>query len=173
MSEPMLISEKYLSLNQELHDQGSYGRKGDKWTARVVQLIDQFKPDTVLDYGCGQGALSRSLDREIAEYDPAIEGKNSMPTTADLVICTDVLEHIEPELLDNVLDHLKKVTKVALFAVVCTRPAKKVLADGRNAHLIVEPWEFWKCKLAERFTIGETRIHQKEVEVILHAKAGS
>lgn len=121
----MLISERYLSLNKDLHDQGSYGRKGDKWTARVKQLLDQFKPDTVLDYGCGQGALSRSLDRHIAEYDPAIEGKNSLPAPADLVICTDVLEHIEPELLDNVLDHLKKVTHMALFAVICTRPAKK------------------------------------------------
>ena len=136
----------------------------------MVQLLDQFKPTTVLDYGCGQGALGRSLDREIAEYDPAIEGKSTMPAPADLVICTDVLEHIEPDLLDNVLDHLRDLTKSALFAVICTRPAKKFLADGRNAHLIVEPWEFWKQKLSERFTLMETKIHHKEIEVILSAK---
>ena len=166
----MLISSSYLSLNKTLHDQGSYGRKGDKWTSRVLELIDQFKPETILDYGCGQGALGRSLNQQIAEYDPAIAGKNMLPDPADLVICTDVMEHIEPELLDNVLDHLRSVTRQVLFAVICTRPAKKFLADGRNAHLIVEPWEFWESKLACRFTILHTDIHQKEIEVLLRVK---
>lgn len=166
----MLISDAYRSLNQDLHEQGSYGRKGDKWTQRVNEMIGQYEPRTVLAYGCGQGALGRSLDIEIAEYDPAIAGKTGMPAPADLVVCTDVLEHIEPELLDNVLDHLRDLTKQALFAVVCTRPAKKFLADGRNAHLIVEPWEFWESKLSERFKIVETIVHHKEIEVVLEAK---
>jgi 2-polyprenyl-3-methyl-5-hydroxy-6-metoxy-1,4-benzoquinol methylase len=120
-----------------------------------------------LDYGCGQGALGRALNQEISEYDPAIAGKDSSPQPADLVICTDVLEHIEPECLESVLDHLKSLTKEALFAVISTRPAKKTLADGRNAHLIIEPWSFWEEKLARRFRVEERAIHHKEVEVLL------
>ena len=163
----MLISDAYRQLNRHLHDQGSYGRKGDKWAERVKGLIEERQPATVLDYGCGQGALGRALDRPIAEYDPAISGKDMMPEPADLVVCTDVLEHIEPECLDAVLDDLQRVTKACLFAVVSTRPAKKFLSDGRNAHLIVEPWEYWQEKLSRRFRISETKIYHKEVEVVL------
>lgn len=166
----MLITDEYRRLNQELHHLGSYGRKGDKWKQRVIDLIEQYKPATILDYGCGQGALGRSLERNISEYDPAIPGKDAMPEPADLVICTDVLEHIEPDLLDSVLEHLQSVTVSHLFAVICTRPAKKFLPDGRNAHLIVEPWSFWKERLEKRFRILECVPHGKEVEVLLAAR---
>jgi 2-polyprenyl-3-methyl-5-hydroxy-6-metoxy-1,4-benzoquinol methylase len=161
------ISEQYRALNKDLHLQGSYGRKGDKWVDRVTDLVARFQPETILDYGCGQGALGRALNIPIAEYDPAIEGKDSQPAPADLVVCTDVLEHIEPDYLDTVLDDLKRVSKVCLFAVISTRPAKKFLADGRNAHLIVEPWTFWNEKLSERFIVDSHVHHGKEVEVIL------
>jgi 2-polyprenyl-3-methyl-5-hydroxy-6-metoxy-1,4-benzoquinol methylase len=166
----MLITDSYRELNKDLHAQGMYGRKGDKWTAKVASLIEQFKPRCILDYGCGQGALGRALGVQVAEYDPAIPGKDKEPEPADLVICTDVLEHIEPECLDAVLDHLRGLTKSVLFAVVSTRPAKKFLSDGRNAHLIVEPWTFWQEKLSSRFDIGQTTVHHKEVEVELHAR---
>lgn len=163
----MTISEQYRKLNKDLHEQGSYGRKGDKWTGRVRELIQQYEPGTILDYGCGQGALGRALGMPIQEYDPAIEGKDKPPTKADLVVCTDVLEHIEPEQLDAVLNDLHRVTGKCLFAVISTRPAKKVLADGRNAHLIVEDWSFWEQRLSSRFQIGERSENHKEVDVVL------
>lgn len=163
----MLISDQYRRLNRALHDEGSYGRKGDKWAARVQQLIERFEPRDILDYGCGQGALGRALDRTIREYDPAIAGKDARPEPADLVVCTDVLEHVEPECLDGVLDELQRLTRVCLFAVVSTRPAKKFLADGRNAHLIIEPWSFWEEKLASRFRVSETSANHKEVAAVL------
>lgn len=48
------------------------------------------------------------------------------------VYMTGVLEHIEPECLEQVLDHLQRLTrKIALLNIV-TRPANKVLADGHN-----------------------------------------
>jgi len=166
----MLISEAYLSLNENLHKSDNYGSKGDKWSSKVKELIESLQPSSILDYGCGKGALARSLQVKIAEYDPAIEGKQSLPSPASLVICTDVLEHIEPELLNDVLDHLEELTQIALFAVICTRPAKKVLADGRNAHLIVEDWSFWEKQLSKRFKIKDVKIHGKELEVLLFSR---
>jgi hypothetical protein len=166
----VLITDSYRRLNEALHSQGSYGWKGDKWALRVQKLIARFRPASILDYGCGQGALGRALGRPIQEYDPAVAGKQAKPIAADLVVCTDVLEHVEPACLDEVLDHLQMLTKVCLFAVVSTRPAKKFLADGRNAHLIVEPWAFWESKLAARWRIDSTVVHHKEVEVLLLRK---
>jgi hypothetical protein len=163
----MLISEAYRSLNQDLHAQGSFGRYGDKWAERVRGLIAELRPATVLDYGCGQGTLKRALDFPIIEYDPAIPGKDTLPQPADLVICTDVLEHVEPDCLQSVLDHLMDLTKGHLFAVISTRPASKLLADGRNAHLIVEPWSFWRDQLSRRFVLTQQVEHQDEVEILL------
>jgi hypothetical protein len=65
----------------------------------------------------------------------------------------DVLEHIEPDCLDDVLDDLKRVTKGIGFFTVACGPAAKVLPDGRNAHLIQEPPEWWLPKLLERFDL--------------------
>jgi len=69
------------------------------------------------------------------------------------VTCIDVLEHIEPELLENVLDDLQRVVdKYGLFTIH-TGPAQKILPDGRNAHLIQQPLAWWSEKLIKRFTI--------------------
>jgi hypothetical protein len=65
----------------------------------------------------------------------------------------DVLEHIEPEYVDAVFDHLEDLTEVVLFATIHTVPAKKELSDGRNAHLTVQPMEWWLPKFLERFSI--------------------
>jgi 2-polyprenyl-3-methyl-5-hydroxy-6-metoxy-1,4-benzoquinol methylase len=163
----MLISDDYRQLNRDLHAGGLYGHRGDKWLEAGQFLVQRFNPETILDYGCGQGALGRGLGRPIAEYDPAIAGKEALPEPADLVICTDVIEHIEPELIDGVLDHLQSLTQTCLFAVISTRPANKFLADGRNAHLIVEPWDWWREKVVRRFHIAKQVVEPTQVKLVL------
>jgi len=37
------------------------------------------------------------------------------------------------------------------FLVIATRPAAKKLADGRNAHLIVEPASWWLPRLTSHW----------------------
>jgi hypothetical protein len=148
-----LISADYLKTQRALHAAPrGYGGKGAKWAAAVAELARQFRAASVLDYGCGQGSLAIALRAaplglEVREYDPAIPGKNAMPAPADLVVCTDVLEHIEPELLDNVLRHLGDLANTVVFAVIATRPASKTLADGRNAHLTIEDAAWWTRRL--------------------------
>ena len=157
-----LISDGYRSLNQRLHQGGQFGFRGDRWAPPVRRIAHEHGLVDVLDYGCGQGALKKALGPswwrlrrglDVREYDPAIAGKDAAPAPADLVVCTDVLEHVEPVLLENVLDHVKSLTRQLLFIVVATRPAKKTLEDGRNAHLIVEPDAWWRDRLERRFTI--------------------
>lgn len=73
------------------------------------------------------------------------------PTQHDLVVCSDVLEHIEMECLIDVIADLRSLTKKVLFVDVATRPAKKVLADGRNAHLIQKDGAWWLTELMPYF----------------------
>lgn len=70
-----------------------------------------------------------------------------------MVVCIDVLEHIEPDCLEAVLDDLKRVTASFGIFTVATGPAKKVLADGRNAHLIQQDPEWWMMKIFARFVV--------------------
>jgi len=150
----MLISPEYVALNAEHHRiVQSYGAIGGN-SANLVYLADQMRTRDILDYGCGKGNLARHMPWPIKEYDPAIPGKNAAPEPADIVICRDVLEHVEPECLNAVLADLSRcVKRIGLFSTV-TGPSWDVLPDGRNAHLIQRPWEWWKEKLSAHFSVG-------------------
>jgi hypothetical protein len=52
-----------------------------------------------------------------------------------------------------VLDDLLMLTGKWGFFTVHTGPAKKVLSDGRNAHLIQKPAEWWLPKITQRWDL--------------------
>lgn len=168
----MLISAEYRALNAQLHDsQPDYGVTSSIWAQQVAQLSEQIKSRDILDYGCGKGMLKHALGWPIREYDPAIPEKSASPQPADFVVCTDVLEHIEPSCLDAVLDDLQMLTKKIAFLNVATRPARKILPDGRNAHLIQEQLPFWLPKFWARFTLLVVRNAPGEFNLIVAAKS--
>lgn len=152
-----LISKDYREQNRLLHEQRpDYGTSGSQWAPYIDHLVSSERYDTVLDYGCGKGLLAQELAKRgkaIAEYDPAIPGKDATPEPAELVCCTDVLEHIEPVHINAVMRDLKRVTKRKLFFNISTRPATKNLPDGRNAHLIVQGPDWWRARLSDWFHI--------------------
>jgi hypothetical protein len=65
------------------------------------------------------------------------------PTTVECVFSNDVLEHIEPEYLNQVLDHINQLSTKYVWLRIDTKPARKRLSDGRNAHLILEDQTWW------------------------------
>lgn len=152
MAEQVLISPGYTEQNTKLHQsRRDYGVIGGRWVKKAVEICKRHGYATVLDYGCGKGTFAHSAPdwMTVYEYDPAIEGKET-PKTAELIICTDVLEHVEPEFLDAVLAHIESLGERALF-VISTTPSNKTLPDGRNAHLIIETDDWWHDRLAEHF----------------------
>jgi hypothetical protein len=165
----MLITDHYRELNRRLHAGGRFGRYGDKWAAQVRDLARHEGITDLLDYGCGQGALRKAL----AEHAPELQVReyDTPPEPADLVVCTDVIEHIEPELLVNVLDDLQRLSRRRLFAVVSTRLAAKVLEDGRNAHLIVQPESAWRPVFEARFEVVDWQSRGDEFAVVLAPRA--
>lgn len=155
-----LISPEYKRLNAKKHsDDANFGTRGTKHVAAIVSLLQGYGINNFLDYGCGKNELAESFPAEakytIQSYDPCIEKHSKRPEAADLLVCTDVLEHVEPEYLDNVLADIASLTKQYAYFNISTEPAMKTLADGRNAHLIVQPWQCWAEKLREHFTLIE------------------
>lgn len=152
-----LISDEYLAQNAQLHKQNArFGAKGHKWADRVIECVKESGVGSYLDYGCGKGQLADAvLSRlhrsvSVSRYDPVTNPER--PAPAAFVTCMDVLEHIEPELLDNVLADLRSLTRVRGMFVISLVPSDKKLPDGRNAHLIVETDDWWLDRLHKHFS---------------------
>lgn len=155
----MLISEAYREMQRKLHENPNYGMASVTYGPVFAELIRQLGVKELLDYGAGKGRLAEVLRQhiqtplEIHHYDPAVPEWSAAPQPCELVVCFDVLEHIEPDLLENVLDDLKRVTIRHGIFTVHTQAAMKVLPDGRNAHLIQQPPQWWLPKITERFEL--------------------
>lgn len=159
------ISEDYLRLQTELHRNPNYGVASLSFAPIVANVIKELRARTVADYGAGKQNLLVGLKKAGVNleayypYDPVFPDYGP-PKSADLVCCIDVLEHIEPAKLDNVLEELARITTRFGFYSIHMGPAAKVLADGRNAHLIQQPASWWLPRLSQHFEIIHLQRHQ-------------
>ena len=149
----MKYTPEYEALQRQLHAQGQYGVSGHRYAEYVMRLADNLKTRDILDYACGQATLQKSIPYPIQNYDPFIPEYSKPPKPAAIVVCTDVMEHIEPDCLDDVLTDLQSLTNGILMLQIATRPAKKFLADGRNAHLIQENINWWIPRIMKYFDL--------------------
>jgi hypothetical protein len=178
MSEAILISEDYRKMQQQLHENPDYGVASVVYASLVAQVIEGVGAQEMLDYGAGKGRLGITLKEHlksplsIRHYDPAIPAWSARPEPCGFVACIDVLEHIEPALLDHVLDDLQRVTAHVGIFTVHTGAAKKVLPDGRNAHLIQEPPAWWLPKFLARFELMTFNRMQQGFWVVVDRKQG-
>lgn len=156
-----LISPEYLDQLHKMraaNHRPNWGNGGQKHVEPLLRIIEEYNPKSVLDYGCGHwtilSVLSLKLGTKIPKlggYDPGIPSRATLPEPADLVFSTDVLEHIEPDKLESVLDHIRTLTLRVAYLNVHTSKATAILPDGRNAHLIQQPREWWQAKFESRF----------------------
>ena len=160
-----VISEEQRKLNKALHenrkdfgsrDDGS-GLAGNLPTA-LKRMNDFGACNSVLDYGTGKGKLVERLKRELPDsinimgYDPAVEEWKEKPNEpVDILVSLDVLEHIEMQSIDAVLKDIARLTKNFCYLVIDLQPAIKKLADGRNAHILLAPPEWWVTRVSQLF----------------------
>lgn len=167
-----LITPTYTALNKQLHrERPDYGSYGHRHIESVSGLVRVFEIRSLLDYGCGKGTLLEKLRLPFARgYDPAIPGMNLDPKPAELVVCTDVLEHVEPDCLEAVLEHLAALTQRVLFVNIALTPAKKSLPDGRNAHLSLHTANWWLRKCLQWWQIDCCRATDSEFEAVFRVE---
>lgn len=127
----------------------------------IKSMIDRTGSKTLLDYGSGKGQSYEQKDIEIAGttapsikeywgldqihcYDPGYEPFSQLPTEQfDVVISTDVLEHITEPDLPWILDEMFGFARRAVFANIACYPARKNLPNGQNAHCTVRSPDWW------------------------------
>ena len=154
----MLYSPEYLELQKLLHQNPNYGTASIEFAPLVIEIAARFGIQSISDYGAGKCRLEKKMvalgktNFIYYPYDPVFP-EYGKPREADLVCCIDVLEHIEPPYLKNVLQDLSKITTNFGFFTIHTGPANKHLSDGRNAHLIQKPLSWWVPKICNLFEI--------------------
>lgn len=168
-----MISPEYLEQNRLLHERPTYGAGGDQWMDMIEKLIVRNAVRSLLDYGAGKGRLKKRIERRfpfipVQNYDPVTFPGDPVP--ADMLVCTDVLEHIEPECLDEVLTHMSLLTGKLGFLVIATRPAQKNLPDGRNAHLIQQPSDWWRPRIEALWNVSRWESSEKEIVLTVYPR---
>lgn len=160
-----------LVLNRDMHEHGT--RRGSKsavdtfagkslgdHVARVATLVRDYQAQTILDYGSGKAQLYEPFPGEAANsrfktmyawggarvtcYDPGYAPfSGPIAEQYDGVISTDVLEHIADDDIPWVFDELFRHARRFVFAVAASFVASKILPNGENAHVTLQPASWW------------------------------
>jgi hypothetical protein len=148
-----MISNDYKLILESLNGKENFGKR-KSLPKHLDIIVNKLHPKSILDFGCGKGSLVSTLqkqypDKTIFGYDPGNnQFKNLIHGKVDLLISTDVLEHVEPEFLDATLLTLKDKSKF-FYHLIALSPSKVILPDGRNAHLIIQSKDWWITKFVQ------------------------
>lgn len=152
----------------------SYGASSQKIFNIVLQVINQYKPNTILDYGCGRSRLldmiSEQIDVNIFKYDPVFEMYSQLPKQkVDFVICTDVLQHVpELELFDNLFE-ISQLGDKCFFKIKCS-DHPTCLPNGEPTNCTVHDKQWWKNFLYKYYSSIEEIFCSDSSSVIFLAK---
>jgi SAM-dependent methyltransferase len=149
---------------------------GEQVVETFVQVAAPAAGARIVDLGCGSGRASlklasscrmdvtmvdfagNCLDDEVAAALAAgahalrfVEADltKPLPVTAQFGFCTDVMEHIPEDKVDDVLDNCLAAAEHVFFQI-CTVEDGFGKAIGHPLHLTVRPHEWWREQLERR-----------------------
>ena len=138
----------------------------------AIKIFEENKLTSISDYGAGKCNLQKKLiqlglkDFDYFPYDPVFPEYGS-PKKANLVCCIDVLEHIEESFIENVINELRNITDKLAYFTIALKPAGKILKDGRNAHILLKPEDWWLNLIKSKFNFKEINKHPKRLKLLL------
>ena len=147
----MLISRKHRKLYQDFYEQrGAIPARPNQWLVRIEDIAEQVGAKTVIDYGSGPSRSLSAFSRlKVVDYDPGVDECSHLPgCQADLVVSIHALEHIEPECIDTVIDHMIGLARKAVLVVVSCQESTKLLPDGSAWHSFVKDAHWWSVRLS-------------------------
>lgn len=145
-----------LEMYRQIHESESYGETSAEFLPDVMrELAKNENIKRILDFGCGRSDLLAYCfgdgKRKLFKYDPAIPKYQTMPSeNMDLVLCNDVMEHIYKADLVETLQLIKSKSNNVFFSI-STKPARKRLPNGMNAHVNIMPKEWWAHVIKKTF----------------------
>jgi SAM-dependent methyltransferase len=147
-----------------VYDEAFYAavRRGAKESAQVLApfLFETFKPNSVIDVGCGEGlwgAEFESLGADVLGIDTGdveplisrIEHDLEVPLlvlpdegTFDVALCLEVAEHLTPGRAETFVEDLCNLAPIVIFSAA-------IPGQGGTGHLN-EQWPSYWCDLFEQ-----------------------
>jgi hypothetical protein len=167
-----MISKEYRDQLRGLHEaQSTWGNGPRGHILRISKWIYDTKITELLDYGCGKGKnIPHMLPISIVNYDPGVPQWDVDPRVCRHLMCMDVLEHIEPEHLDNVLTHIASKFTVSALMSISLAESRDILPDGRNAHILIRPATWWIDTLQRYFTLNTVEFKSNVILVFITPK---
>jgi len=155
-----LMTLEYKEALLDIHRKAEWGNTAGKYAGdSIVNLLNAYPEiQTILDYGCGEGSLKTHIedagitDKDWTLYDPGMDKFQNLPTGKfDLVITTDVLEHVEEIMLNSVLKHLQSMTGKFLYSeIACYFCGAKFPSGpyiGQDLHINLKAPDMWAQRL--------------------------
>ena len=139
---------------------------GELFASRFVQIADPKLTDVIVDFGCGTGRGGKKIaeltrcEVQLVDFaDNCRDEGNDLPfTRADLTkpigvsgnigYCTDVMEHIPPEDVSDVIRNIMDCVDSCYFKIALFDDSMGKLI-GHPLHLSVFPSEWWQSKFSE------------------------
>lgn len=154
----MRYEEEY----KRLHTSGVFaGYSLLHFADNIYNMIKDTGSYTVLDYGSGKGYQysKKKIDLywgvEVDCYDPGYEPFNTLPNKMyDGVVCTEVMEHIPEDEIDNAMYNIFARANKFVFLSVSLVPAAKTFTNGDNVHVTLKTKEWWNEKIDRHNTKG-------------------
>jgi hypothetical protein len=134
----------------------------------LYNIINKNNCKTLLDYGCGKAipyskkeCKSIGLKKPVQElcnldsfdlYDPAYPKYDKLSKKKyDIVVCTDVMEHIAEQDIDyvlkDILEHSKKTVFLNISCQLALKHFKEGKFKGKNVHVSVFNGHWWSNKI--------------------------
>ena len=157
------MNKKYLEQYKLLYKiKPKYGASSVKFFDILYSMLEKEKDNIiyVLDYVCGRSPLLKMLQEKlnylkIFRYDPVFDEYNTLPKCKiDFVICTDVLQHVPIDELDETINKISSISKKCFFHIKCTDHPTK-FPNGEPTNITIREKEWWKKYLLKYFSSVE------------------
>lgn len=151
---------------------------GEKVIATFFDVVKPSPGSSIIDFGCGTGRAAVLLDKyglnvTAVDFVPnALEIQSLkfvqadlsdlIPITSEYGFCTDVMEHIPPDKVDQTLRNIMRASGRVFFQISLV-PDSMGLLIGHHLHLSVHTYEWWIAKFIElgfSVTWSEDQSHQ-------------
>ena len=166
MENNFIEASKQLHSNNKQYGAASEYMKPDtmKFRLTIPQAIKAAKEfsliQSILDHGTGKGGLIETLNQHkeldiiVKGYDPCVPEFSELPQSKfNIVTSIDVLEHLGIDHVGSTLSEIANLTENFFFFCIDLIPASKKLKDGRNAHTLLAPSDWWLQQIKNKFKI--------------------
>lgn len=156
-------------------DQYRVRSPGLRMLDRALKMLRPVSDGSFTDWGCGTGRVAHALHDQgypvrLVDIAPnAYRGglpfvhaclwrlPENLPAS-DYGYCADVIEHIPPEKVQDVLEGIAKRTTKACYFQIAMFDDHHGDAIGETLHLSVFPAEWWKRRILRSFKRAEFKV---------------